>query len=70
MAKSRKSIRCSVIVQTGRSAKGRSETVQGAPGESVSGGDGKPAKGGAGASAKAEGGSATAASIKIQTTDP
>lgn len=70
MAKTRKSRRRSVIVQTGRSTRGRSETVQGAPGESVSGGAGQPAKGGAGASAKAEGGSATAASIKIQTTDP
>jgi hypothetical protein len=70
MAKTRKSSRRSVIVQTGRSAKGRSETVQGEPGESVSSGGGTPAKGGAGASAKAEGGSATAASIRIQTIDP
>jgi hypothetical protein len=69
MAKTRKSSRRSVIVQKGRSAKGRSETVQGAPGESVAGGAGQPAKGGAGASAKAEGGSATAGSVKIQSTE-
>ena len=61
--------RISVIVQKGRSAKGRSETAQGAPGEPATGAGGKAARGGKGASATAEGGSATAGSVKIQTPD-
>ncbi|MDP1847262.1 MAG: hypothetical protein Q8K79_05680 [Solirubrobacteraceae bacterium] len=69
MAKMRKTSRRSVIVQKGRSAKGQSETVRGAPGESVSGGAGKPAKGGAGASARAKGASATSRAVKIQSTE-
>ena len=69
MAKTRRSSRRSVIVQTGRSARGRSETVQGEPGESVSSGAGKPAKGGAGASASAQGASATSRSVRIQSTE-
>ena len=70
MSTRRKTTRRSVIVQTGQSVQGRSETVEGEPGESVSADGGRPAKGGAGGSAKAEGGSATAGSVKIQTTGP
>ena len=69
MAKIRKSSKRSVIVQSGRSAKGRSVTSEGAPGESAKAG-GDSAKGGAGGSASAEGGSATARSVKRQTTEP
>ena len=68
MSPTRKSTKRSVIVQKDRSAKGRSETAEGAPGESATGAGGRPAKGGTGASASAEGGSATAGSVKIQTT--
>ena len=68
-----RSSRKRVIVQSGRSVKGRSVTAKGKPGESVStgqpGGKGGSAKGGAGGSASAEGGSATSGSVKIQT-DP
>lgn len=70
MSTTRKSTkRTSVIVQKGRSAKGRSETAQGAPGKSATGGDGASAKGGKGGAASAKGGSATAGSVKIQTPD-
>jgi hypothetical protein len=69
MSTTRKSTkRSSVIVQKGRSAKGRSETSEGAPGKSASASRGEPAKGGKGGSAKAEGGSAAAGSVKVQTT--
>jgi len=74
MAKIRKSSKRSVVVQSGRSAKGRSVTAKGEPGEDATtsgpaGGAGS-AKGGAGGSASAEGSSATSASVKIQTTGP
>ena len=69
MSPTRKSTKRSVIVQKGRSAKGRSETSEGAPGESVTGRDGASAKGGKGGSASAKGGAATAGSVKIQTPD-
>ena len=68
MSPTRKSTKRSVIVQKGRTAKGRSETSEGAPGTSATGEDGASAKGGKGGSASAEGGSATAGSVKIQTT--
>ena len=61
--------RSSVIVQEGRTAKGRSETAEGAPGKSATGAAGASAKGGKGGSASAKGGSATAGSVKIQTLD-
>ncbi|HEV2777038.1 MAG TPA: hypothetical protein VGV90_15710 [Solirubrobacteraceae bacterium] len=68
--KKRKSTR-SVIVQSGRSVKGRSVTAKGAPGESAkAGAGGTSAQGGAGASASAKGGSANSNSVKIQTTTP
>lgn len=70
MSRTRKSTKRSVIVQKGRSAKGRSETVEGAPGESATASGGGPAKGGKGGSASAEGGSAVAGSVKVQTTQP
>ena len=69
MSRTRKSTQRTVIVQKGRSAKGRSETVEGAPGESATGRDGASAKGGKGGSASAKGASATAGSVKIQTLD-
>ena len=70
MSRARKATkRSSVIVQKGRSAKGRSQTAQGAPGKSATGTDGASAKGGKGGSASAEGGSATAGSVKIQALD-
>ena len=65
MAKIRTSSKRSVVVQSGRSAKGRSVTAKGEPGEDAT----SPA-GGAGGSASAEGSSATSASVKIQTTGP
>ena len=68
MARTRRSTKRSVIVQKGRSAKGRSETSEGAPGESATAEGGASAKGGNGGSARAEGGSATAGSVKVQTT--
>lgn len=68
-AKRKSTKRSSVIVQKGRTAKGRSETSEGAPGTSVTGRDGTTAKGGKGGSASAKGGSATAGSVKIQTPD-
>jgi hypothetical protein len=61
--------RSSVIVMKGRAAKGRSENVQGAPGESATGAGGTPAQGGRGGSASAKGGAATAGSVKLQTPD-
>ncbi len=66
----------SVIVQSGRSAKGRSVSVQGAPGESVTataqpgGAATGSAKGGAGGSASAKGRSATSGSIRLQSVGP
>jgi hypothetical protein len=69
MARSRKTRRRTVIVQEGRSVSGESVTAEGAPGESVDTQGGGRAQGGAGASASAKGGSATARSVKIQTTD-
>ena len=69
MTAERKSTR-SVIIQSGRAAKGESVTAKGAPGESAKAGDGKGcAKGAAGKSASAQGGSATSASVKIQTNE-
>ena len=53
MSRTRKSTKRRVIVQKGRSAKGRSETAQGAPGASATSDGGKAAKGGKGASASA-----------------
>ena len=69
MSPPRKSTKRRVIVQKGRSAKGRSETSEGAPGESATASGGKSAKGGNGGSASAAGGSAVASSVKVQTTD-
>ena len=69
MSPTRKSTTRRVIVQKGRSAKGRSETAQGVPGESSAASGGRPAQGGKGGSASAKGGSATAGSVKIQTPD-
>ena len=66
----------SVIVQSGRSAEGRSVTAQGEPGESVTaptqpgGAATGTARGGAGGSASAAGGSATSGSVEIQTVGP
>lgn len=70
MSRTRKSTKRSVIVQKGRSATGRSEVSQGAPGASATATGGASATGGAGASASAEGGAATAGSVKVQTTQP
>lgn len=73
----RTSSKRSVIVQSGRSAKGRSVTVQGAPGESATataqpGGaaPGSTAMGGAGGSATAKGGSTTSGSVALQAVGP
>lgn len=70
MSRTRKSTKRSVIVQKGRSAKGRSETAKGEPGASATATGGASAQGGAGASARAEGGSAVAGSVRVQTTQP
>jgi len=59
-----------VTIQSGRSAKGRSVTSKGAPGESAKGQAGSSAKGGDGGSASAQGGTATSGSVEIQTTEP
>ena len=69
MSPTRKSTRRSVIVQKGRSAKGHSETSEGAPGASATGAGGESAQGGKGGSASAAGGSAPAGSVKIQITE-